>query len=252
MVTKDGENLRILDFNVAKFYKNYKNYNALSSTNYEMSTYTGTIAYSAPEIFTSDHYTEEVDMWSAGCILYTMLAGYPPFMSEYVADLIEDIKFGTYDITKSPWNEVSEEAKNLVRGMLTKDPSNRILPTQALKCAWLQTDKEKSDFKKMPLVMVFAINNLRINSVKILRKRQETISTMLATSFTKMLRKLTLEDMDQPNKLAEIIGSQVKNQTTGNLAVTDADPNTKDQDSESQTLQKVTSIANNMDADQGV
>ena len=112
MVTKDGKILKILDFNVAKFYKNYKNYNSLSKKNYEMTTYTGTIAFTAPEVFTSDHYTEEVDMWSAGCILYTMLAGFMPFTSEYVADLIESIKKCDIDLKSPPWDSVSIEGKN--------------------------------------------------------------------------------------------------------------------------------------------
>ena len=38
-------------------------------------TYTGTLAFSAPEILKSEEYTEIVDMWSAGAVLYTMLAG---------------------------------------------------------------------------------------------------------------------------------------------------------------------------------
>jgi len=96
-----------------------------------MSTYTGTIAFSAPEIFISDHYTEEVDMWSAGCILYTMLAGYQPFMTDYVSDLIEIIKSGKFDLERAPWDDVSEDAKDLVRNMLIVDPDRRILPSQA-------------------------------------------------------------------------------------------------------------------------
>jgi len=41
-----------------------------------MWTYTGTIAFSAPEIFENTEYTSAVDMWSAGVVLYTMLSGY--------------------------------------------------------------------------------------------------------------------------------------------------------------------------------
>lgn len=44
-----------------------------------MWTYTGTIAFSAPEIFFGGCYDEAIDMWSAGCILYTMLSGNEPF-----------------------------------------------------------------------------------------------------------------------------------------------------------------------------
>lgn len=75
--------LKITDFNVAKFFDDkYKDSTVLGKFKFKMHTYTGTIAFSAPEIFESDCYTEAVDVWSAGCVLYTMLCGYQPFDSE--------------------------------------------------------------------------------------------------------------------------------------------------------------------------
>jgi len=47
-----------------------------------MWTYTGTIAFTAPEVFSDSEYTEAIDMWSAGVVLYTMLCGYQPFQAE--------------------------------------------------------------------------------------------------------------------------------------------------------------------------
>lgn len=44
-----------------------------------MNTYTGTIAFRAPEVFKKISYNESIDMWAAGCILYTMLSGRQPF-----------------------------------------------------------------------------------------------------------------------------------------------------------------------------
>jgi len=41
-----------------------------------MLTHTGTEAFSAPEMFNKTMYNEKIDLWSAGCVLYTMLAGY--------------------------------------------------------------------------------------------------------------------------------------------------------------------------------
>lgn len=40
-----------------------------------MNTYTGTIAYRAPEMFDKKPYDESIDMWAAGCVLYAMLSG---------------------------------------------------------------------------------------------------------------------------------------------------------------------------------
>lgn len=54
-----------------------------------MWTYTGTVAFSAPEIFNEGQYNQKVDLWSAGCILYTLLSGNLPFCSEWLQDLID-------------------------------------------------------------------------------------------------------------------------------------------------------------------
>lgn len=46
-----------------------------------MQTKTGTLAFSAPEMFEMSEYDEKVDMWSAGILLYMMLSGEHPFDS---------------------------------------------------------------------------------------------------------------------------------------------------------------------------
>lgn len=49
--------LCITDFNVAKFFDtHYKNYDSLTKNKYKMYTYTGTLSFSAPEIFCANSY----------------------------------------------------------------------------------------------------------------------------------------------------------------------------------------------------
>jgi len=80
LVLENGKDLKITDFNVAKFFEGeYKDLENLQNTKLKMYTYTGTLAFSAPEIFDSDSYTDVVDLWSAGCVLFTMLGGSQPF-----------------------------------------------------------------------------------------------------------------------------------------------------------------------------
>lgn len=74
--------MKITDFNVAKFFDIYKDFDEMNSDNYEMNTYTGTIAFRAPEMFNGICYNESIDSWAAGCVLYTMLCGYQPFYSQ--------------------------------------------------------------------------------------------------------------------------------------------------------------------------
>lgn len=53
-----------------------------------MRTKTGTVAFSAPEIFTQNVYDEKVDIWSAGIVLYMMLSGKQPYESENINELV--------------------------------------------------------------------------------------------------------------------------------------------------------------------
>ncbi len=39
----------------------------------------GTLNYMAPEIFTGNGYSQNVDKWSLGCVIYEMMEGKPPF-----------------------------------------------------------------------------------------------------------------------------------------------------------------------------
>jgi len=57
LVSKDGNLLKITDFNVAKFEEEYTDFNEYTKKNYEMNTYTGTIAFRAPEMFTGEGYS---------------------------------------------------------------------------------------------------------------------------------------------------------------------------------------------------
>lgn len=60
---------------MAKFEKNYRGYNCLKYNNFVMQALTGTLGFTAPEVYRDSAYTEAVDAWSAGCILYYMLTG---------------------------------------------------------------------------------------------------------------------------------------------------------------------------------
>lgn len=52
-------------------------------------TKTGLEEWSAPEMITGNIYTEKIDLWSAGCVLFFMLTGYQPFESKSIAKLYD-------------------------------------------------------------------------------------------------------------------------------------------------------------------
>ena len=64
-------------------------------------------------------YTAAVDMWSAGVIIFILLAGYAPFDDDNDVMLYQKIKRGEHDMGDSVWNVISPDARDLVVGALT-------------------------------------------------------------------------------------------------------------------------------------
>uniref|UniRef100_A0A4W6F0A9 Ribosomal protein S6 kinase n=1 Tax=Lates calcarifer TaxID=8187 RepID=A0A4W6F0A9_LATCA len=104
-----------------------------------------TLQYAAPELFESAGYDKACDLWSLGVILYTMLSGQVPFQSEqrgmtssYAADIMQKIKEGDFSLDGEAWKGVSEDAKELVKGLLTVDPERRLKLSDLKENSWLQ------------------------------------------------------------------------------------------------------------------
>ncbi|KAJ8431834.1 hypothetical protein Cgig2_027579 [Carnegiea gigantea] len=95
----------------------------------------GTPYYVAPEVLEGSGYGEKVDVWSAGVVLYVMLAGFPPFYGENTVEVFEKVLRGNLRFPASVFAGVSPEVKGLLRRMLCKDVSRRFSAQEALsKC----------------------------------------------------------------------------------------------------------------------
>ena len=119
----------VLDFNVSSEKSE-------SVKEFKMMTKTGTVAFSAPEIFTQKFYDEKVDIWSAGIVLYMMLSGDQPFYSEQVANLVQKLTTENPSFESEAFYLVSEDAINLIKIMLTKDPDLRPSAEDCLDLDW--------------------------------------------------------------------------------------------------------------------
>ncbi|KAJ3602070.1 hypothetical protein NHX12_029830 [Muraenolepis orangiensis] len=84
-------------------------------------TLCGTPNYIAPEVLCKKGHSFEVDVWSLGCILYTLLVGKPPFETSCLKETYTRIKKNNYAV---PWH-VNPAATSLIKRMLTADPSLR-------------------------------------------------------------------------------------------------------------------------------
>ena len=78
-LSKEGT-VKVIDFNVSQLIEEDRHLLPQPSKfKYSMFTKTGTPLYSAPEIHTAFRYTEAVDLWGAGVILYLLITGECPF-----------------------------------------------------------------------------------------------------------------------------------------------------------------------------
>eukprot|EP00977_Amphora_coffeiformis_P004217 scaffold877_cov154-Amphora_coffeaeformis.AAC.9 len=90
-------------------------------------TICGTPNYIAPEVIQNDKskrgHSFEVDVWSMGVILYTILVGKPPYEAKDVKGTYQRILANEYSFPEHA--KLSEDAKDLIRSMLKTDPAER-------------------------------------------------------------------------------------------------------------------------------
>ncbi|ESP04695.1 hypothetical protein LOTGIDRAFT_223730 [Lottia gigantea] len=84
-------------------------------------TLCGTPNYIAPEVLGKVGHSFEVDIWSLGCIVYTLLVGRPPFETSCLKDTYLRIKHNRYHVP----SKLSTPARNLINKMLKGNPTER-------------------------------------------------------------------------------------------------------------------------------
>jgi len=124
----------------------------------------GSLEYMAPEVvdtFLIDDdydddgslsYNKKCDLWSLGVIMYILLCGYAPFSGHCGSDcgwdrgetctdcqerLFSSIKEGRLVFPDQHWEVISEEAKDLIQGLLVKDSEARLDANQVLSHPWI-------------------------------------------------------------------------------------------------------------------
>lgn len=105
----------------------------------EQDEWCGTVCYLAPEMARNEHYNTAVDCWSLGVIVYVMLTGYMPIVSENDSDseTLELVKEGEYAINARHWTHRSKEAVHFVKRLMTVNPRERMNCSDALRHPWI-------------------------------------------------------------------------------------------------------------------
>jgi calcium/calmodulin-dependent protein kinase I len=96
----------------------------------------GSPGYASPEVFDSQPYSLDVDMFSIGVILYTMLCGFPPFYHDDEDVLLEIAQLAQFEFPSPWWDDISAEAKDAISRMITKTGTPRLSAAQFLGHPW--------------------------------------------------------------------------------------------------------------------
>ncbi|XP_023535368.1 calcium-dependent protein kinase 29 [Cucurbita pepo subsp. pepo] len=134
MVSEDDDSpIKATDFGLSVFIEEGKVYREIVGSAY----------YIAPEVL-QRNYGKEIDIWSAGVILYILLCGEPPFWGQTEDEIVKAVLKGNLKMEDAPWPSISSSSKDLVSKMLTRDPRKRITAAQALEHPWLKIEGEAS------------------------------------------------------------------------------------------------------------
>eukprot|EP01123_Difflugia_compressa_P000038 TRINITY_DN1007_c0_g1_i2.p1 TRINITY_DN1007_c0_g1~~TRINITY_DN1007_c0_g1_i2.p1 ORF type:complete len:298 (+),score=49.46 TRINITY_DN1007_c0_g1_i2:97-990(+) len=124
LVKRDSLDIKLADFGLSKVFS--------ATDEQKMKTACGTPYYVAPEILTTEGYTNKIDMWAAGVLLYVLLSGRLPFSGDSDVELFQAILESNLVWKKPQFDTVSDDAKDLIQKLITKDVNTRYSAEQSL------------------------------------------------------------------------------------------------------------------------
>ena len=203
-----NNNIKICDFGIGRILKNEKQL---------LYDKCGTPMYMAPEILTSSktkgYEGYPVDIWSSGISLYIMLSGTLPFnlKNNESSDMSEESNHNNIELQYSIINKepkkiekISNEARDLLKGLLNKNPRKRLTIEQILNHPWLINDERK--YYKNKKYHLFTKAEMIMLSKTYIDYRNGLIED-LKENFT--ISNLKLESKENPEK-----NKKLKNITT--------------------------------------
>lgn len=154
----------------------------------------GTPFFVSPEILMRQSYDQMSDMWSVGCIIYLLLSGNLPFMGRSQKELFRKIVVGKFEFDED-WDEVSDEAKDLVSKLLVTDPDRRISAADSLRHKWLKQDDKLLSLRKLGGTS---------QRLKTFNARMKLRSAMIAVDWVSTLKRASWLKTDSTDPKEEI------------------------------------------------
>ena len=145
--------LVLVDFGMAREFEMNQEANT-------MSLQCGSPSYVAPEVL-ERHYNEKCDTWSCGIILHILLVGKTPFGNGTDEEILSRVeRFKEVNFNARDWDSISNEAKDLLSELLTRNPARRPSPQRALEFDWIRNQHVIATTKP-PQILSSALENMR-------------------------------------------------------------------------------------------
>ena len=181
----DGDmNIKIADFGFSnEFHIGQK-----------LDTFCGSPPYAAPELFQGKKYDgPEVDVWSLGVILYTLVSGSLPFDGQNLKELREKVLRGKYRI---PFY-MSTDCENLLKRFLVLTPTRRSALRQIMKDRWmnigceeeLKPYEESTVVEQNPEVILHMVNKMGYSETQVHESLQKRLYDDAYATYHLYLRK---------------------------------------------------------------
>ncbi|XP_041447176.1 microtubule affinity regulating kinase 2 S homeolog isoform X8 [Xenopus laevis] len=159
----------------------------------KLDTFCGSPPYAAPELFQGKKYDgPEVDVWSLGVILYTLVSGSLPFDGQNLKELRERVLRGKYRI---PFY-MSTDCENLLKKFLILNPSKRGTLEQIMRDRWMNVGHEEDELKpyvepipdykdpkRTELMVTMGYTNEEITDSLVNQKYNEVMATYLLLGY---------------------------------------------------------------------
>jgi serine/threonine protein kinase len=141
-----------------------------------MQTVCGTLVYAAPEIVREEPYGLPVDVWSAGVLLYAMVACHFPWATEeglpsemMVQETSKQILEGCFNFPET----FSFDLVDLITFMMARDPNDRPTAEQVLQHSWLNpADDVTIGYNMNPDERLVELVEIAIGDINLIRQER--------------------------------------------------------------------------------
>lgn len=187
---KEFDQIKIIDFGTSLVFDDTK----------KLDEKLGTPYYIAPEVL-AKNYGSKCDIWSCGVIAYIVLSGIPPFNGASDQEIMKKVKLGKFSFQDAVWGNVSDDAKDFITQLLTKDQDKRPNAEQALQHPWILKVNELQRESLNTDMAMGALKNLQNFNAQ--SKLKQATYAFIASQ---LLSKQEKEDIDKVFRAMDVNG----------------------------------------------